>query len=183
MIQEEKSTIGFCASSVNYLGQTEYGFVIAGHAGQLYHEMSINGTKVGTVSSRLYGGTCDTAFVHLDIPSSYTRSRKLSCSYTIDDHGNVGVVGTAYTMHGMKSGIIAGTVDNRSFSFTMGSTSFTDHIRMELAAVAGDSGAPLVDQISGLSRKVIGIHSGGDDTHANFTKFSNIASAFNLTLY
>lgn len=179
------STISFCASRVNSLGVTENGFVIAGHAGNLYDQMKISGTIVGAVAARLYGGICDTSFVNMNnYPSSgYVRSRKLSTSYTIDGSANVGIVGTSYTMHGMYSGIISGTVNNTSFSFTMGGVSFTDHIRMQMATHAGDSGGPLVKQNSGYSRSVIGILSGGDSTYANFTKFSNIASAFNLTLY
>lgn len=177
------STIGFCASSINSAGVTELGFIIAGHAGNLYDTVKIGNTTVGTVSSRSYGGQLDTAFVHLDIPSNYVCSKKLSTSYTIDGYGNVGVVGTSYTLRGMTSGIIAGTVDNTSFSFIMDGVSFTNHIRMKMAAAQGDSGGPLVKQNTGYSRSVIGIFSGGDGTYSNFSKYSIIASAFNLTLF
>jgi hypothetical protein len=177
------STIGFCGSRVNSSSVTEYGFMIAGHAGSLYDEMEIDSTTVGTVAARAYSGQMDAAFVNLDIASSFVRSDKLSTSYTIDSSANVGIVGTSYTMHGMSSGIISGTVNNTSFSFVMDSINFSNFIRMEMDTAAGDSGGPLVKQNAGYSRSVIGILSGGDDTYANFTKFSVISNAFDLTLY
>jgi hypothetical protein len=177
------STISCCGSSVNNQGVTELGFFIAGHGGNLYEQMKIGSTTVGTVSSRSYGGQMDVSFVNLDVQSSYVRSDKLSTSYTIDGYSSVGVVGTSYTMHGMTSGIIAGTVNNRSFSFVMGGVNFSNFIRMNMTVSAGDSGGPLVKQNTGYSRNIVGTLSGGDSTYANFTKFTVMKSAFNFSLY
>ena len=178
-----QSTIGFCANRVNSQGVTEKGFVMAGHAANLYDAINISSTRVGTGAARLYEGKCDAAFVNLDVSSNYVQSKILSSSYTIDGTATVGVVGTTYNAHGMKSGIKSGTVDNTSFSFKMDGIQFTDHIRMKIGLIQGDSGGPLVKTNSGSSQYVLGIYSGGDGTYDNFTKFSNIASSFNLTLY
>jgi len=157
--------------------------LIAGHAGNLYNNIQIGSTSVGTVSSRSYGGQLDAAFVNLDVYSSYVRTKKLSTNYTIDGYSSVGIVGTSYTMHGMTSGIISGTVNNTSFSFVMGGVTFSNFIRMQMAISAGDSGGPLVKQNTGYSRNIIGTLSGGDSTYANFSKFTVIRTAFNFTLY
>ena len=178
-------TIGFCATRVNSAGVTEKGFVTAGHAGNLSNTMKIDGNSVGKISWRKYGGNCDACFVNLnDFPSSgYVMSHILSTNYTITSYSSVGVVGTSYAMHGKSSGIIAGTVDNTSFNFTMGGISFTDHIRMYMHVVNGDSGAPLVRSLTGYNRSVVGICSSGDSTYSNFTKVTNILSSMNGSLY
>ena len=177
------STITCCGTSVNASGITERGFFIAGHAAQLYNQMKIGGTTVGTVSARALGGQMDVAFVHLDIPSSYTPSKSLSTSYSIDGSAACGNVGTPYSMHGMSTGINAGVVNNTSFTFiTEDGRSYSNFIRMQMNAQLGDSGGPLVASNGDYSRVIVGIMSSGDGTYSNFTKFDVAASAFNFTL-
>lgn len=179
------STIGFCATRVNSSGVTEKGFVTAGHSGNNTNTMKISGTNVGKVSWRKYGGNCDALFVNMNsYPSSdFVRSNILSTNYTIASTSSVGVVGSAYALHGKSSGIISGTVNNKSFSFTMNGHSFTDHIRMNMSVVTGDSGGPLVKTISGNVKSIVGICSSGDGTYSNFSKVTNILNQMNGSLY
>ena len=178
-------TIGFCATRVGESGITEKGFVTAGHAGNKTDIMRISGTKVGKISWKKYEGKCDAAFVNMNFypNSDFERSNILSTNYTIASTSSVGVVGSAYALHGKESGIISGTVKNRSFNFVMNGKSFTDHVRMEMHVNRGDSGGPLVKTIIGNIKSVIGICSGGDDTYSNFSKATNILNLMNGSLF
>ncbi|GEM_PF-4251323 len=178
-------TNGFCASRINSAGVYEYGFVTAGHDNNLYNTIKISNTNVGKVAWRQYGSNADAAFVNMnDYPSSgYSRSRILSSSYQITGYTTVGVYGTTYVLHGKNSGLVTGTVDNRSFNFVMESIQFTDHIRMKMTVVQGDSGGPLVKTTSGNNRNVVGICSGGAGNYANFSKVSNILTNMGGSVY
>lgn len=179
------STIGFNATRINSLGVTERGFLVAGHAASLYDKMSLNGRIVGGTAWRMYGGKADASFINMNnYPSSgYFQSNRLSKDYKITSYSEVGVVGSVYMAHGMKSGIIAGSVENRSFSFVMEKKAFSDHIRMKMRIYEGDSGAPLVRALSGYNRSIVGLCSGGDNTFSNFSKVTNILNLMNGRLY
>lgn len=182
------STLGFCASRQNSAGVYEHGFVIAGHAGELYDVVSIGSTPVGVVSARKYSGNCDASFVNMNnVESDYSRTGLLSSNYRITSHRNVGVVGTTYESHGMRTGIVTGTVDSLSCS-TFYSGDFvllTGMIGMNIAINSGDSGSPLVYPTGSSSRSLVGTLSGknGAGTYGYYTKFSNIVSALNVELY
>lgn len=182
------STLGFCASRQNSAGVYEHGFVIAGHAGELYDVVSIGSTPVGVVSARKYSGNCDASFVNMNnVESDYSRTGLLSSDYRITSHRNVGVVGTTYESHGMRTGIVTGTVDSLSCS-TFYSSDFvllTGMIGMNIAINSGDSGSPLVYPTGSSSRSLVGTLSGknGAGTYGYYTKFSNIVSALNVELY
>ena len=177
------STISCCANRTSSAGKTQKGFLMCGHNTNLNSTVSISGTNVGTITARKYSGNCDVSFVNLDISSSYTQSNILSSDYTINGYATVGVVGTVYALHGMTSGIITGRVDNTSFSFTMEGISFTDMIRMQIPADYGDSGGPLVLTNGTKTRAILGTCSGTDHVYSNYSKFPNIMTSFNLTLY
>lgn len=184
-------TISCCANRTNSLGKTEKGFFIAGHCGNLYDIISINGEKVGTVAARRFGGNCDASFVNMDISSSYTQSRVLRSTYTIDSSSSVNISGRIYGLFGAKSGISFGEIVDKSFDpiLTDPDTGvdykFKDMIKAKITSQAGDSGGPLVLGESGTSCSIYGVLSGGNPTAgvSFYTKFSNIASSFNATLY
>ena len=178
------STISCMGSRINSSGNVENGIVISGHSGNVGDVMKINGTSVGTVVRKSYGGNLDAAFVKISSSTSYSLSQKLSSNYKITTYGNVGIVGSIYTMHGMASGMVAGFVNNTSFSFIMDDINFNDMIRMRLKSAEGDSGGPLVVATHFLSKnnKIIGFLSGGDNTYSNFTKYTVFASAYSFNL-
>ncbi len=179
------STVACCGSRASRGGAAESGLVIAGHGGCVGDVMRIGGEPVGTVTRRVYGGPLDAAFVRLDRPDAFELSRALSGGYTLSGWREVGLVGTAYTLHGMSSGIAAGTVDSRCFSFVMDGKLFYNMIRMRITAVCGDSGAPLTAQLGqhgGMNREIVGIYSGGDAEYGNFSKFSVFRRTFGFTL-
>ncbi|MBO4459109.1 MAG: hypothetical protein J5778_00450 [Clostridiales bacterium] len=178
-------TISFCASRVNSAGVTEKGFVTAGHAGSLNDVMKISTTNVGKVSWRKHSGNCDALFINMnDYPNSgYVRSSILSTNYLITSCASVGAEGTTYVMHGKASGIVSGTVNKKSTSYTYSGTTFTDAIKMNLTAIAHDSGAPLVKTTSGNRRAVIGIAAYKQGSYTYFTKASNIMNSMNGSLF
>jgi len=109
-------TISFCASRYTSGGQTEKGFVVAGHLGNVNNLISIGGTNVGRITWKKHYDNCDAAFVCIDsFPGSgYVRSNKLSYNYIIGSTSPVGIVGSTYAMHGSVSGIVYGTVESTS---------------------------------------------------------------------
>ena len=176
-------TIACCGSIVNSSGATEYGIVPAGHMGTVNTTVKINGSTIGKITKRTYGGHLDVAFVTLNSTTSYTVSQLLSNSYYISAWGTVGSVGTVYTMHGMSSGYVTGTVNDTSFSFTTTSNSYYDMIRMKMTGHPGDSGAPLIQHIgAGGYAKIIRFFTSGDSTYSNFSKFSVFRIAYGFTL-
>lgn len=176
-----QSTIGFCASrSVN--GETEYGFVLAGHAVSRNETIYINGTAVGTVSKIQYSDNCDAAFVRMnDTTSNYVPSNRLSSSYIIDGYRYVYGEGMPYVAHGMSSGLVTGTVYSTSACSTVGSITLTDMIQMNMGLVSGDSGAPLVGENNQYSRYLIGTCSAGNGVYTYFSKYTNIMSKLGIT--
>ncbi len=184
-------TISFCASRYTSGGQTEKGFVVAGHLGNVNNLISIGGTNVGRITWKKHYDNCDAAFVCIDsFPGSgYVRSNKLSYNYIIGSTSPVGIVGSTYAMHGSVSGIVYGTVESTSVfqpftdPNTFVSVQLTDMICMSLHSVEGDSGAPLVKNASGSIKSVIGTLAGGDGYYAYFSKVGNILSVMNGGLY
>ncbi|MBQ6678658.1 MAG: hypothetical protein IJM76_01425 [Lachnospiraceae bacterium] len=178
------TTIGFCASRTNSAGVQERGFVTAGHAGALSTTMKINGTSVGKISWRVFGGI-DAAFVNMnDYPNSgYSRTPILSYNYYYTGTATA-VAWNTYVMHGGASSMVTGTLSSTSSSFYYNLIAFNGLLRMNIVGLNGDSGCPLAANGSQSNFKLLlGTCIATDGTYTYFNNISTILSSMNGNLF
>ena len=144
---------------------------------------------VGKVTERFDAGAADAAFINLDeYPSSgFSQSTILSGSYNIIGASPVGIVGTVYEAHLGLSGMYYATVYSTSITYwDVYLIPHTDIIDMTQSySQNGDSGSSLVFAPTnvGTFRYIVGTLIGTTAGHRYYSKYYNIASALNCTLY
>lgn len=161
-------------------GATQYGFVTAAHGTYTGQAVSAGGQSIGTIAVRKYGGNTDAAFVRIT-NSNWSASYMIQCSsQTLTKTSVNPAVNTTVYKCGNGSGHKAGTVKSTSVSFfAEDGTAMTGLTSATYNRAKGDSGGIVYNG----SRQICGVHHGGDDTYAFFTKSTYVRDNLGVSLY
>lgn len=161
-------------------GATQYGFVTAAHGTYTGQAVSAGGQSIGTIAVRKYGGNTDAAFVRIT-NSNWSASYMIQCSsQTLTKTFVNPAVNTTVYKCGNGSGHKAGTVKSTSVSFfAEDGTAMTGLTSATYNRAKGDSGGIVYNG----SRQICGVHHGGDDTYAFFTKSTYVRDNLGVSLY
>lgn len=167
-----------CTISLPLKQGSTWGFVTAAHCFGVGHDAKqpdAAGTSIGDVNTgdRQFGGDCDCVFVTKSgLETAVTKVWIASNVYTsITDATDLSDNDSAM-MQGQVSGADWGTVDDTEQSRTIGSVTFTGlTIFTGLDGDTGDSGAPIIEPVSGT---YYGLLKGGGSSEQLVIPWSNI---------
>ncbi len=167
-----------CTISLPMKQGTTWGFVTAAHCFQVGHDAwqpNTSSTVIGDVQSgdRVFGGDCDCVFITKSgLETAVTKVWLASNVYTSITQALDLSSGNSAMMQGQVSGADWGTVDDTEATRIDGGVTFTGlTIFSGLAGATGDSGAPIVEPVSG---KYYGLLKGGGSVEQWVVPWSNI---------
>lgn len=159
---EGSSTIGFCGTT-----NDGYGFVIAGHAGDVIGErFYYSGTPIGEVTATAYesGSTADVAFVKKS--SNVNTTNKIGvfkCHYRATGLSDF-PVGAQISKLGATTGATSGTILSNHYTSYANDRYFLVQVKASYRAAVGDSGGPVYivqGVVNGeVTCKLLGTHRG-----------------------
>lgn len=126
------------------------GYIFPGHITastgyNVYIGSSSNGTSIGTVTKKVFGGSSDASFI-TKVNIDYQPSTKLDIfnSYNGYVPAFYGYIqNTSLRAWGAVSGSQNGKILSSSYSFIVDGVTLTDMVKSDYKAITGDSGAPV----------------------------------------
>jgi anti-sigma28 factor (negative regulator of flagellin synthesis) len=175
-----------CTLSLPVQKGTAWGFITAGHcysAGTNIYQPTNIYNKIGQVDAgnSIYGGTCDCAFITKNGPEMTQKSVWVSSNvYTTMTSTPTLSAGNSAMMQGQVSGAIWGTVTGTGQTRVVNGVTFTDLVTFTgLTGTNGDSGAPIIEPVSG---RYYGLLKGGNGAEELVIPWADIASNLGVHL-
>lgn len=165
----------------------KYGFMTAGHLGNVADRVTYSGASMGTITKRQESGKVDAALIRQGQNTHiFNSSNKIPDGKTFSTNGGTWPKNTVIYNYGAKTGALkSGKITDTSYANTFDYISFTDLMLTDSYSQPGDSGAPVITAY-GSDYSIIGIIKGlankNDNNTMVFVKMENIKSAFDLNV-
>lgn len=174
--KKTSTTITYASVGVGYYRPStgQRGFITCGHGFSNNDTIYSGNTKIGTITKRVYNGTCDASFVLFDSEDNYVSNTTLYEQLSTD----VPIVGTTVSQRGSYSGTVSGKVTSNNFSYTGNGYTWNNLIKTNKAMQNGDSGGGMKCGVidAGRTSKIVGFLHGGTNTYSVYIKGSVVNS-------
>lgn len=175
-----------CTMSLPVQKGTAWGFITAAHCyleGTNIYQPTNAFNKIGQVDTgnRVYGGSCDCEFITKNGPESTQKSVWLSSNvYTSIVSTPTLSAGNTAMMQGQISGALWGVVQSTGQTVVVNGVTFTNLVIFTgLSGTNGDSGAPIIEPVSG---RYYGLLKGGNGATELMVPWSSIATNLGVHL-
>ena len=163
------------------------GFMTCGHGNNIGDRISYNGASMGTIAKRQQSGSVDASLIQVeDNGNTFISSNTVADGKSFTRNGGTFPKGTKIYAYGFKTtsnnGTMIGEITDSSYEGTFNGIYFTDLVKTNAKADAGDSGGPVLTFNSNNECCLIGIIKAklNSDNSMIYTKMSNIKTAFDL---
>ncbi|MCH5269307.1 MAG: hypothetical protein J1E83_01025 [Lachnospiraceae bacterium] len=171
----------------NSTSSKKYGFMTAGHLGEVGDNMSYNGTAMGTMTVKQESGSVDAALIERGQNNNYFKfSNTVYDGKVFDYNGGPFPKNTVIYAYGatttyVDGKVITGKITDTSFSGTFDNIYFTGLIKTDGTSQNGDSGGPVITSYSD-NYAIIGIIKGTSNGNMVYVNMQEIKTAFDLNV-